>query len=71
MTQTLKSMPGVPSSFFLLVVRPGAPSSLLVPSSKLTVRQQFCDPTMSGRGFAQHAVPTCLLAVTKLQLYIV
>ena len=28
------AMPFVPSSFLLIVVRPGAPSSVLVPSSK-------------------------------------
>ena len=43
-------MPGAPSSFLFLVVRPGAPSSVLAPSSDATscTQQQGQEPLVAS-----------------------
>ena len=45
----LVAMPFVPSSFLLLVVRPGAPSSVLAPSSNALSSVRFANLAPSSR----------------------
>ena len=47
-------MPGAPSSFLLLVVRPGAPSSVLLDPEALLVTWVDEDSRSEGAGLAAH-----------------
>ena len=56
-------MPGAPSSFLFLVVRPGAPSSVLAPSSDATscTQQQGQEPVASLLLVAMPGAPSGFL----------